>query len=147
MTEGGWPVQLSGHTPGCWSKRFTFPAQPLLPISVRSVYLPCVIRSPAQGNAWMETSRKTQRWKSYPAYNVFIFRHLSSKVSEERQLSGMIKAMNQEESMKPNVKNMGRSCGLEYNQLGYPFRFRSIPKLYLFQLGKNQPISICWRSI
>lgn len=52
----------------------------------------------------------------------------------------MIKEMNQEQSMNPNVKNMGRSYGLEYNQLGYlgyPFSFCSIPKLYLFQLGEN----------
>lgn len=57
----------------------------------------------------------------------------SNKVSEETQLSGMIKEMNQEESMKLSLKNMGWSCVLESNQLGYSFNFCSIPKLYLFQ--------------
>lgn len=81
----------------------------------------------------METPHKTQRLKLYPAYNVFIFRHLSKKVTEERQLSGMIKAMNDKESMKPSLKNMGWSCILESNQLGYSSNFCSVPKLYFFQ--------------
>lgn len=49
----------------------------------------------------------------------------------------MIKEMNQEESMKPSLKNMGWSCVLESNQLGYSFNFCPIPKLYLFQYEKN----------
>lgn len=41
------------------------------------------------------TIQNTERLKSYPAYSVPI-----SKVPEERQLDGMIKEINQEESMK-----------------------------------------------
>lgn len=83
-----------------------------------------VFWNPAQGSIWMKTPHKTQRWKLHTAYNVFIFRLPSNKASEERQLSGMTKEMNREESMKLSLKNMGWSCALlESNQLGYSFNF------------------------
>lgn len=112
------PCSISEHTASCSSYVFW---------------------NPAQGSIWMKTPHKTRRWKSYTAYNVFIFRHPSNKASEERQLSGMTKEMNREESMKLSLRNMGWSCVLpESNQLGYSFNFILSPSFtFLSKEKKN----------
>lgn len=61
--------------------------------------------------------------------SVLIFRHVCSKVPEKRQLDGMIEELNQEESMKLSLKNVGWSCALESHKLSYSFHFCSIPNL------------------
>lgn len=111
------PCSISEHTASCSSYVFW---------------------NPAQGSIWMKTPHKTRRWKSYTAYNVFIFRHPSNKASEERQLSGMTKEMNREESMKLSLRNMGWSCVLpESNQLGYSFNFILSPSFTFLSKEKK----------
>lgn len=98
-----------------------------------------VFWNPAQGSIWMKTPHKAQRWKSYTAYNVFIFRHHSNKASEERQLSGMTKEMNWEESMKLSLKNTSWSCVLlESNQLCYSFYFILSPSFTFLSNEKKK---------